>query len=151
MRLFLWFSKSKKLVPVCQCANRRLIGQISLICSFNAVLIVAAAASRSRFVQMLLRQRIKNVNGTKSALRLRIMDPIFKTFSNYLRLICTHTVVFFLLFLGRAWCLKIIEKVSFNIASERTSPKMIHFSHFSEFLTNWSLQSNSVTRQVNLN
>ena len=41
MRLFLWFwntvytvqFKSKKLVPVCQCASKRLIGQISLICS----------------------------------------------------------------------------------------------------------------------
>ena len=56
-------------------------------------------------------------------------------------------------------CLKITEKVSFNIASEASyvyiligqnlikMPKMVHFG---EFLKTWSLRSNSVTRQVSL-
>ena len=52
-------------------------------------------------------------------------------------------------------CLKITEKVSFNIASEasyvyilsgqKKMPKMVQFG---EFLKNWSLRSNSVTRLV---
>ena len=59
-----------------------------------------------------------------------------------------------------ARCLKNIEKVSFNIASEASyvyilsghklnkNTKMVHFD---EFLKIWSLQSNSVTRQVSFN
>ena len=60
-----------------------------------------------------------------------------------------------------ARCLKITEKVSFNIASEasyvyilsgqkliKNAKKMVHFG---EFLKTWSLRSNSVTRQVSFN
>ena len=54
-------------------------------------------------------------------------------------------------------CLKIAQKVSFNIASEASyvyilsgqkfikMPKMVNFD---EFLKTWSLRSDSVTRQV---
>jgi len=52
-------------------------------------------------------------------------------------------------------CLKITEKVSFNIASEASylyillkMPKIVYFG---EFLKTWSLRSNSVTGQVNFN
>ena len=52
-------------------------------------------------------------------------------------------------------CLKITEKVSFNIAftfwvdkSWLKMPKMVHFG---EFFKTWSLRSNSVTRQVSFN
>ena len=52
-------------------------------------------------------------------------------------------------------CLKITEKVSFNIASEASylyillkMPKIVYFG---EFLKTWSLRSNSVTRQVSFN
>ena len=57
--------------------------------------------------------------------------------------------------------LKIVGKVSFNIASEasyvyilsgqkliKNAQKMVHFG---EFLKTWSLRSNSVTRQVSFN
>ena len=53
---------------------------------------------------------------------------------------------------NKSQCLKIIEKVAFNIASEASyvytllkMPKMVHFV---EFMKTWSLRSNSVTRQV---
>ena len=54
-------------------------------------------------------------------------------------------------------CLKITEKVSFNIASEASYVyflswqkliKIPQLVHFGEFLKTWSLRSNSVTRQV---
>ena len=52
-------------------------------------------------------------------------------------------------------CLKITEKVSFNIASEASylyillkMPKIVYFG---EFLKTWSLRSNSVTGQINFN
>ena len=49
-------------------------------------------------------------------------------------------------------CLKITEKVSFNIASEASCGqkfvKNAKNGHFDEFLKTWSLRSNSVTRQV---
>ena len=57
-------------------------------------------------------------------------------------------------------CLKITEKVSFNIASEASYVyilngqnfiKMTKIVHFGEFLKIWSLLSNSVTRQVTYN
>ena len=57
-------------------------------------------------------------------------------------------------------CLKITEKVAFNIASEASyvyglsGQKFIEnakHSHFGKFMKTWSLQSNSVTRQVNFN
>ena len=57
-------------------------------------------------------------------------------------------------------CLKITEKVSFNIASEASyvyilsGQKLIKNAkngQFGEFLKNWSVQSNSTTRQVNFN
>ena len=60
-----------------------------------------------------------------------------------------------------ARCLKITEKVAFNTTSEasyvyvlsgqkwiKKAKKMVHFG---EFLKTWSLQSNSVTRQVSFN
>ena len=55
-------------------------------------------------------------------------------------------------------CLKITEKVSFNIASEASCvyilsgqkfKKCQEMVHFSEFLKTWKLRLNSVTRQVN--
>ena len=56
-------------------------------------------------------------------------------------------------------CLKITEKVSFNIASEASYIYILSGQKFikkvkngqflGEFLNNWSLRSNSVTRQVN--
>ena len=50
-------------------------------------------------------------------------------------------------------CLKITEKVSFNIASEANYIYILHFEwtkmvHFGDFLKTRSLRSNSVTRQV---
>ena len=57
-------------------------------------------------------------------------------------------------------CLKITEKVSFNMASEvsyvcilsgQKFIKIAKNSQFGEFLKFWSLLSNSVTRQVNFN
>ena len=58
----------------------------------------------------------------------------------------------------KARCLKITERVSFNIASEASyvyilsEQKLIKNAkngQFGEFLKTWSLRSNSVTRQVN--
>ena len=53
-------------------------------------------------------------------------------------------------------CLKITEKVSFNIASEASYIYILSGQKFmknanGEFLINWSLRSNSITRQVNFN
>ena len=57
-------------------------------------------------------------------------------------------------------CLKITEKILFNIASEASYVyilsgqrllKMPNMVHFGEFLKTWSLRSNSVTRKVNFN
>ena len=58
-------------------------------------------------------------------------------------------------------CLKITEKVSFNIASEaklclhfewtKVNLKMAKIVHSGEFLKTWSLRTNSVTRQVTFN
>ena len=58
------------------------------------------------------------------------------------------------MFLGHAQCLKIAEKVSFNIASEAShvnifSEKMPKMVNLDEFLK--TLRSNSVTRQVIMN
>ena len=59
-----------------------------------------------------------------------------------------------------ARCLKITEKVSFNIASEASYvyilsgqklTKNAKNGPFGEFLKTWSLRSNSVTRQVTYN
>ena len=53
-----------------------------------------------------------------------------------------------------ALCLKIIEKVSFNIASEASyvyilrGQKFIENAKNGEFLKTWNLRSDSVTRQV---
>ena len=57
--------------------------------------------------------------------------------------------------LVKSQCLKIIEKVSFNIASEASyvyilrGQKLIENAKNGEFLKTWNLQSDSVTRQVN--
>ena len=55
-------------------------------------------------------------------------------------------------------CLKISQKVAFNIASEasyvlsgQNSSKMAKMVQFDEFLTNWSYLSNSVARQATFN
>ena len=45
-------------------------------------------------------------------------------------------------------CLKITEKVSFNILSGQKLIKNAEMVHFGELLKTWSLRSNSVTRQV---
>ena len=59
--------------------------------------------------------------------------------------------------LPNSWCLKITEKVSFNIASEASYVyilseqnliKSAKNGQFGEFLKNWCLWSNGVTRQV---
>ena len=61
---------------------------------------------------------------------------------------------------GDARCLKITEKVSFNIASEASYVYILSVQkltknakngQFGEFLKTWSLRSNIVTRQVNFN
>ena len=52
-------------------------------------------------------------------------------------------------------CLKITEKVSFNITFtfwvDKSSVNRSKMVNFGEFLKTWSLRSNSVTRQVNFN
>ena len=54
-------------------------------------------------------------------------------------------------------CLKITEKVAFNIASEASyiyilsGPKFIKMANFGEFLKTWNIMSNSVNRQVTFN
>ena len=54
-------------------------------------------------------------------------------------------------------CLKITEKVSFNIASEASKVYILSYKgslkvpYLTSFWKTWSLRSNSVTRQVNFN
>ena len=80
-------------------------------------------------------------------------------FSTILRWLSSKWIKFFKI---PTQCLKITEKVSFNIASEASyiynlsGQKLIKKAKnwlvlFGGFLTTWSLRSNSVTRQVNFN
>ena len=83
-------------------------------------------------------------------------NHLFASHKNLLGLLIHYNIAKMMINKRYSRCLKITEKVSFNIASEasyvyKSSLKMPKIVHFGEFLKTWSLRSNSVTRQVSFN